>query len=320
MTEIAHDHRRLNLIHSGLLILTMLALLALLGLSLLGTTGLVWMVVLGLGLLFFGQRISPQLIMRLYNARAMTPHEAPRLFQINKILAARAELPRPPDLYYVPSRLLNAFAVGHNNNAAIGLTDGLLRSLNTRELAAVLAHEMSHIDNNDMRVMGFADVISRITNLFSSFGKLLLFLNLPLILMGSAGISWFAILLLIFAPIIVNLLQLALSRTREFDADVGAVQLTGDPQALASALQKLESARSSIFQQVLMPGHSEPNPSIFRTHPHTDERIERLRALAGSEAPALMFDELPASRRVLPADLVRVAQMPRWRFTSGLWY
>ncbi|MCB0062442.1 MAG: M48 family metalloprotease [Caldilineaceae bacterium] len=92
-----------------------------------------------------------------------------------------------PTLYYIPSRMMNAFAVGTKRDVAIGLTDGILRGLNLRELTGVLAHEMSHIRNNDMRSMNIADVVTRITNLFSTLGKFLLFFNLPLILINFDG-------------------------------------------------------------------------------------------------------------------------------------
>ncbi|MEM7130199.1 MAG: zinc metalloprotease HtpX [Chloroflexota bacterium] len=314
-----HNHRIRNVLHSILLIVAMLALLALLGYSLFGTTGLVWMMIIGLILLFVGQRISPQLVMRLYNARPLSKREAPQLYRLTEILSQRAELKTVPQLYYVPSQMLNAFAVGVDKNAAIGLTDGLLRNLNLQEVVGVLAHELSHVDHNDMWVMGFADIISRVTHLFSSVGKFLLIINLPLLFMGYSVIPWFGILMLIITPILVDLLQLALSRTREFDADVGAVELTGDPEGLASALSKLEHTQTNLLRQVLVPGHREPNPSIFRTHPNTDDRIERLYALAGKEAPAIVMEEEPVWQ-FAPADLARVAQRPRWRYTSGLWY
>jgi heat shock protein HtpX len=232
-------------------------------------------------------------------------------------LAQRAQLPYVPALYYVPSRMLNAFAVGTRRNAAIGLTDGLLRGLNLRELTGVLAHEMSHIRNNDMRSMSVADVISRVTNLFSTFGKFLLLVNLPLIFMGSAPISWWAILLLIVAPFISGLLQLALSRTREFDADLDAIQLTHDPVGLMNALQKLEYYATNIWQQVLFPGRGVPDPSIFRTHPHTKDRLARLQELNPQQyQPIAMPAQAPFA---LPGNYTQVTRQPGWRMMN-LWY
>ncbi|MBX3014141.1 MAG: M48 family metalloprotease [Caldilineaceae bacterium] len=310
-----HDFR--NWLHTVLLLGSMLLLLTLLGWLVAGQTGILWSIILGGILVILGQQVSPQLVLRMYQARPLTAAEAPELYRIVEALAQRAELAFVPVVYYIPSRMLNAFAVGTRRNAAIGLTDGILRSLDLRELTGVLAHEMSHIRNNDMRSMNIADVISRITNLFSTFGKFLLLLNFPLILMGRATISWWAILLLIFAPMISGLLQLALSRTREFDADLDAIQLTHDPVGLMNALQKLEYYSTNIWQQVLFPGRGVPDPSIFRTHPHTKDRIARLQELNPQQYQPVA---LPAqSPFALPGNFNQVTRQPSWH-TMHLWY
>lgn len=308
------SHTFLNWLHTTLLLAGILLLLALLGWFLAGATGIIWAVVLGALSLLFGQQLSPQLVLRMYRARPLTPQEAPGLYQIVYELASRAGLSIVPTLYYVPTRLLNAFAVGSRRNAAIGVTDGLLRALSERELAGVLAHEISHIRNNDIRVMNIADVASRITGLFSTFGKLLLFLNLPLILMGETPISWWAVLLLIFAPLISGLLQLALSRTREFDADLGAVQLTGDPVGLASALNKLEQYSLNLWQQILFPGYRVPDPSLLRTHPHTKDRIARLMQLA----PPAQQPQSASPEPLWLASFPQVTRRPGWN-VLGFW-
>ena len=310
-----HDFR--NWLHTMLLLGSMLALLALLGWLVAGRTGILWAVILGGILVFFGQQVSPQLVLRMYRARPLTAAEAPQLYQIMAELTQRAQLPYVPALYYVPSRMLNAFAVGTRRNAAIGLTDGILRGLNLRELTGVLAHEMSHIRNNDMRSMNVADVISRITSLFSTFGKFLLLFNLPLIFMGSAPVSWWAILLMIIAPFISGLLQLALSRTREFDADLDAIQLTRDPVGLMNALQKLEYYSTSMWQQVLFPGRGVPDPSIFRTHPHTKDRLARLQELNPQQYQPIAMPAQPPF--ALPGNYTQITQQPGWRMMN-LWY
>lgn len=315
--EVVGSHDTRNWIHTMMLLASMLLLLALLGWLIWGRAGILWALLLGAGSLIFGQRGSMQLVLRMYRARPLATQEAHRLYQILGALTERAELTNVPTLYYIPSRMMNAFAVGTRRDAAIGLTDGLLRNLNLRELTGVLAHEMSHIRNNDMRAMRIADVVTQITNLFSTFGKFLLLLNLPLILMGSYAISWWVILLLIIAPTLSGLLQLALSRTREFDADLDAVQLTHDPIGLMNALQKLEYQSTNIWQQILFPGRGVPGPSIFRTHPHTKDRIARLQQLSTEEyQPILPPLETPL---VLPGNFVRVTRRPSWRMMS-LWY
>jgi heat shock protein HtpX len=212
---------------------------------------------------------------------------------------------------------MNAFSVGTRNNPIIGITGGLLNVLSINELAGVLAHEISHIRHNDMRVMGFADMISRLTSILSTAGQILLFVNLPLILFGIATVSWLGILFLIVAPVLSGLLQLAISRTREFDADLEAVRLTGDPDGLASALQKIETYRVSFWDRVFMPGRHMPDPSVFRTHPDTGERIERILSLRKPERPVLdypMFDQF-----IPPEHLSAMVRRPR-RYISGLWY
>jgi len=219
-----------------------------------------------------------------------------------------------PRLYYIPDRMMNAFAVGSRDEAAIGLTEGLLRHLNRRELVGVLAHEISHIRHNDMRVMSVAALISHLTSLFSSFGQLLLFLNLPLLLFGRTTISWFAILLLLAAPLLSSLLQLALSRTREFEADLGAAHLTGDPEGLASALQKMAYYQDNLLKRIFMPGYKAPDPSLFRTHPKTDERVNRLRQLVVSNEPWLI--QTSETRVARPTPISPISRRSPWQTGS----
>lgn len=311
------NHKLTNLVHTIFLIGGMIIILALLGFLIAGVNGLIWAVVIGVTFLVFTPRVSPQMILRMYGARALQPQELPELYQLIQALARRAGLAHVPILYYIPSKLMNAFAMGSRDEAVIGITDGLLRTLNTRELTGVLAHEISHISNNDLRVMALADVISRITNLFSTFGQFLLLLNLPLLLVGMTAVPWLAVILLIAAPLLSDLLQLALSRTREFDADLGAVALTGDPEGLASALKKIEYYSTNMLKRILMPGHSVPDPSILRTHPNTGERINRLLQLLEVRQPSQMpgmLDQLS-----LPQHFSEVSRGPRRRM-SGLWY
>jgi heat shock protein HtpX len=150
----------------------------------------------------------------------------------------------------------------------------------------VLAHEISHIRSNDIWVMTLADTVSRLTGGLALMGQLLLFINLPLLLFGAAAISWWAILLLLFAPTISLLLQLALSRTREFDADMDAVEITGDPLGLASALRKLDRHQRGLWQRLLFPGRHTPDSWILSTHPSSEERIRRLAELAETKVPS----------------------------------
>ena len=226
-------------------------------------------------------------------------------------LAARAGLPAVPVPHYVPSGVVNAFATGSKHHAAIALTDGLLRSLTPRELTGVLGHEIAHIANEDLRVMGLADSISRLTHLLALLGQLAIVLSLPALLLGVTEVNWPALLLLAVAPQLALLAQLGLSRVREFDADRLAAELTGDPHGLASALAKIERVSRS-WRAWLLPGWGNPEPSWLRTHPATTERIQRLRELADSMAPQPLH-----SSPFLP-DIPLAPRPPRWR-ASGVW-
>jgi heat shock protein HtpX len=310
------NHTLLNWVHTILLFGGLLVLLGILGLSLAGARGVLWTVILAVPLFLIGGRLSPALVLRMAGARPLAVHEAPKLHTMLHDLARRANLPRAPQLYYVPSRATNAFSVGSQDSAAIGITDGLVRALSTRELTGVMAHEVTHIRHNDMRVMGLADLISRTTGLFSMLGQVLLFVNLPLLLIGRSPISWWAVVLLVAAPRLSSLLQLALSRTREFDADLGAARLTGDPAGLASALQKMSHQEASIWRQVMLPGRRVPDPSLLRTHPDIDERVRRLMDLAGPGRPPAV-DGLEG-QVPWPVQVPRDTGTPLWR-SERLW-
>jgi heat shock protein HtpX len=162
----------------------------------------------------------------------------------------------------------------------VGITDGLLRTMSPRELAGILAHELSHLRFGDTHLMALGAVFSRMTAAMSQIGQLLLLLFLPAVLMGAPFISFAGLLVLIFAPLASTLLQLALSRSREFNADLGAVELTGDPTGMASALEKLERSQwGSWWMRIFLP-YRAAQPNVLRTHPATEERIRRLRQLA----------------------------------------
>jgi heat shock protein HtpX len=318
--ETARRHRLRNALHSALLLGGMALILAACAWVLAGVEGLVWTLLgalFGIGLM---PQASPRLVLAMYRARRIGPRELPEVFSVLRELCRRAGLPRGPALYYVPSATLNAFAVGSRDDAAVAVTDGMLRALSLRELAGVLAHELSHIRNNDLWVMNLADVVTRLTGFMSSFGLVLLLIGLPLMLTGAAGPAWLLLaMLLVFAPTLVSLLQLALSRAREYDADRMAAELTGDPAGLASALAKLERYQGRMWEDILLPGRRVPAPSLLRTHPPTEERVRRLMDLYGPEQGA-PFPTPPERRHGLPMGFVAaVPGRPRWRAT-GVWY
>lgn len=308
---LAQRHNRmLNTLHTWLLGMGCLLLLAVTAWTFGGATGIVYAAIFGLVPVLIMRRVSPRLVLSMYKAVPVTPGEFPAGHRIVEELARRAALPSVPKLYVIPSKMMNAFAVGRRDDSAIAITDALARNLTTRELAGVLAHEMSHITHEDVKVMAFADMVSRFTSLMSTIGLFSLFLNL----VGFAGgheaqVPWLGVLVLLSAPTIGGLLQMALSRTREFDADLGAAMLTGDPDGLTSALRKLDKAQGKMWEGMLLPGSRIPDPSILRTHPRTEDRVARLAALkaeAESSAEPFEDDGPPAPRRRSPVPRIRL--------------
>lgn len=234
-----------------------------------------------IGGLLFAPRIPKRVLLGAHKARRLTSREFPEGVALLAELARRAELPRVPELYYVPSRMPNAFAMGQPDDSVVCISDGLLRLLDCRELAGVLAHEVAHIAHRDLWIMGLADALSRAVSLASWLGQIILLLNLPLILAGVAHVPWLVPILLVVSPTIMALLQLALSRTREYDADRGGADLTGDPAGLASALLKLERRTGRFWEEMILPDRRIPDPSLLRRHPPTEERVRRLQELTG---------------------------------------
>ncbi|HRO50825.1 MAG TPA: zinc metalloprotease HtpX [Hyphomicrobium sp.] len=267
-------------------------------------------------------RMPPDAVMRLYQA-TLVPRDDSQLASLMDVLAYRAELPRRPDLYVIPSLTLNAFAAGSRDHSAIAVTEGLLRRLTLAETAGVLAHEVAHIRNNDLLVMGLADVITRVLQLMSYAALGLALYNGLAFLTGEDPISWWVVLALYLAPALSSLLQLGLSRAREFQADADAAALTGDPQALASALRRLETYTGHFWEDLMfpVPGRRVPHPSLLRSHPETEDRIQRLLALktasSGSawHAPLVIVEQPMVSLVGYgPGDM-----RPRYRW-PGLWF
>lgn len=257
-------------------------LMASLGYLLLGINGLLIAGVMGTFAVVLSSRVPTKMIMRMQGGRSVAYHEAPYLIQILQQLAQRANLPKLPQLYYVNSGVMNAFATGTKEDPAIAVTSGLIQQLNQRELAGVLAHEISHLSNNDIGLQRLAQVMTKLTRSFAFIGQILVIINFPLMMMGEATISWVAILLMLIAPTLSTLLLLALSRTREFEADLEAARITGDPGGLANALQKLNYFNGGLMKRLSNPIGNWMIPKILRTHPTTIERVNRLRELVAS--------------------------------------
>jgi heat shock protein HtpX len=226
-----------------------------------------------------------------------------------------------PELFYIPSSAPLAFSVGLGKIGAIALSDGLLRLLSWRELVGVIAPEVSLISRNDTRVMGIADVASRLVTSISFTGQLLLVLNLPLYLFGLASFPLFPIVVMMFAPLLMTLLQLALSRSREYEADLSAARLTGDPLGLASALQRMEHFQNLQLRRLFIPYGRVEVPSVLRTHPGTAKRIERLVDLAKDmeTEPVGTDDRSVDSPHQILMGINAPTRQPHRRL-SGVWY
>lgn len=316
--ETQRAHKAQNALHSLLLLGGLGVIVAVASVLLLGWAGLGWSaIMIGLMIVLL-PRFPPEALMRAYRARPLAPVRGEPLTDIVAVLAERAALPAVPTLYVIPSGTLNAFATGRPGHAAIAVTEGLLRRLTMREIAGVLAHEISHIRNNDLTVMGLADVLTRLAQGLSYVAVMLAILNLFGAMQGEQHVSWLAVLLLYMAPTLSSLMQLGLSRTREYDADLEGASLTGDPLGLASALRRLEHYTGRFWEDLVLPGRRVPHPSILRSHPSTDDRVQRLIALSGQPPrfPGLVLTEGPMISLV---GIGPVAMQPRYRF-PGLWY
>ncbi len=294
-----------NRLHTALLLAFLGGYLLSLGWLIWGPAAAIWLLVIG-GTLLVVPTGSPRLLMKLHGARPLSRWQAPQTYQIIHQLAQQAELGKLPKLYYLPMRQPNAMAVGSHDEPIIAISEGLLRLLNQRELIGVLAHEISHLRNDDLRVMRLADLASRLTNSLSLFGQLLLLVNLPLVFLTDVDINWLLVFILIFAPQVSTLAQLGLSRVREYNADLGAATLTGDPEDLASTLQKIQR-NTSGFRHQLLPGYSLPH--WLRTHPPTKERVRRLLELSRQEQKAPRWRAQPAYRPPIIQKPVRAIQM-----------
>lgn len=307
-----------NLRHSTLLIagffVLMAAPLALLW-GFLGTAAAAGITV-SLSILAF--RMPPDGIVRLYQATRIAPDDS-QLSSLVDVLAYRAELPRRPDFYVIPSATLSAFSTGARGRDAIAVTEGLLRRLSLAETAAVLAHEMAHIRHKDTAVFALADVITRAAQVMSYAGLGLALFNVYALATGEDTVSWWAVLGLYLALALSNLLQLALSREREFSADLGAVALTGDREALGSALKHIKSDTGHVWEDLMLPvpGRRAPYPSLMRSHPDAEERIRRLASTEttpGHEPLVIVEQPMVSLVGYGPGDM-----RPRHRW-PGLWF
>jgi len=302
-------NRRRNRIHAGILIGSMAGLLAAVGWFIAGPVGVIIIALFAVLTLAIGPRVSQQVMLRIYSARSLRRDEVPMLHDLVEALCGRADIAQRVNLYYVPSRLMLAFTVGGTESVGLALSDGLLRKLSGREIAGVVAHELSHVAHHDLTLMALADFMTKVTRTLALLALLLIAINLPFLLEGELAIPWPPIVLLMVAPLLSLLLQLGLSRSREYDADAGAALLTGDPEAVASALEKMEAQQRRYWETLFGREGSVDQPSLLRTHPPTRDRVNALARYARRTADDL--PEPPAD--VLPPDAGGPGVKPRRR-------
>jgi len=295
-----------NLAQSVALLLAMAAWTGALGWLIAGGWGLLAGLGTAVVAVLAASRVSPWMVLRMYGAQRLQPWQAPGLFRIVQVLSERAEVPAP-ELFYIRSPIPNAISIGSRRQPGLAVTDGLIRRLDAREMSAVLAHELSHIAHGDLVVMAMADSLARYTGFLGQIGMILLVFGMclfqPQLILPA--------LVLAAGPTLSALLMMALSRAREFDADLGAVRLTGDAHGLATALQRIEQPSNLLEQLFGLPGR-DMSPSLLRTHPATRDRIERLEALE-EQAPR---HPTPDERVI---DLPVVERDPR-RTWWGAWH
>ncbi len=315
------QHRAINFLQSLALLGLLAGLLTYLAYVIVGES-LAWFSGTLVLMLYLGNSlVTPWFVLRMYGASEISPQQAPELYEILEIIARRAGLPRLPRLYYVPSHVVNAFTIGSREDAAIAVSAGLLRRLAPVELAAIFSHEIAHIRHNDIRVMTFADLAGRLTKLLSLLGQAMIIISLPLVLFTRMQLPWLPLLLLLLAPLAADLIQLGLSRVREYDADRLAAELLGDARPLAAALAKIEYYQHSLLRSFSLTAHKNPEPSLLRTHPPTQQRIERLLAYQ-QRLPGLQGEvqTVRGQGDVWPAGFSgRQAAVPRRHF-PGFWY
>ncbi len=276
-----------NLLKTAVLMAAITGLFMAIGSMIGGQTGMMIALLVAIGMNFFSYWFSDKLVLKMYKAQQVDESSAPQFYRMVAELAQRAQLPMPK-VYLINEDAPNAFATGRNpENAAVAATTGILRVLSERELRGVMAHELAHVRHRDILISTIsatmAGAISMLANFAMFFGG-----------RDSEGRSHnpiVGILVMILAPLAASLIQMAISRAREFEADRGGAEISGDPQALASALQKIQRFAQGIPMEAAE-RHPETaqmmimNPlsggglrGLFSTHPSTEERVARLMAM-----------------------------------------
>ncbi|MWL88893.1 zinc metalloprotease HtpX [Cupriavidus sp. SW-Y-13] len=277
-----------NWVKTFMLMAAITALFIVIGGMIAGRSGMMFALLIALGMNFFSYWFSDKMVLRMYNAQEVDASTAPQFYNMVQDLAQRAGLPMPR-VYLINEDAPNAFATGRNpEHAAVAATTGILRVLSDRELRGVMAHELAHVRHRDILTSTIAatmaGAISALANMAMFFGGRDQNGN------RTNPIAGIAVALL--APLAASLIQMAISRAREFEADRGGAEISGDPQALASALDEIHRYAQGIpFQaaeehpataqmMIMNPLSGGGIANLFSTHPATEERIARLMHMA----------------------------------------
>jgi len=277
-----------NWVKTAMLMAAITALFVVIGGMIGGSKGMALALIVALAMNFFSYWFSDKLVLKMYNAREVDETTAPQFYRMVRDLATRAQLPMPK-VYLIDEAAPNAFATGRNpEHAAVAATTGILRVLSERELRGVMAHELAHVKHRDILISTvsatMAGAISALANFAMFFGGR--------DSEGRPSNPIASIAVAILAPIAGALIQMAISRAREFEADRGGAQISGDPQALASALEKIHAYAAGVpfptaeqhpatAQMMIMnPLAGGGISKLFSTHPATEERVARLMEMA----------------------------------------
>ncbi len=281
----------MNYFKTTVLLVALTLLLILVGSMIGGQQGAILAFAIAMAMNFFSYWFSDKIVLKMYGAREVSGQESPDYYEIVRELTIHAGMPMPK-IYIIPTNAMNAFATGRNpSHAAVAVTEGMLNSLKRDELKGVLGHELSHILNRDILISTIVATVA---------GAIMLLANMArwaAIFGGSGGRdgeedrgSVFAMLFLaILAPVAALIIQMAISRSREYAADKGGALLTGNPLGLASALEKLQQASivkpinansATAHMFIVNPLSGRSFVTLFSTHPPIEERIKRLRAMA----------------------------------------
>ncbi len=277
-----------NMLKTAVLMAAITALFMAIGGLIGGRSGMMLALVVALGMNFFSYWFSDQMVLKMYNAREVDAQTAPRFYAMVQELAQRANLPMPR-VYLIDEAAPNAFATGRNpEHAAVAATTGIIDVLSERELRGVMAHELAHVKHRDILISTISATMAGAISMLANFAMFFGGRDQE----GRPANPLAGIAVAILAPLAASLIQMAISRAREFEADRGGAEISGDPRALASALDKIHryargipleaaEAHPETAQMMIMnPLSAEGIKGLFATHPATEERIARLMAMA----------------------------------------